>query len=649
MTVSAQTPINSYIYAGSPTFVYAFQLLQAGDLLVTVDGVTKTPGVDYTITGVGAQAGGSITFITTVNVGQLVSLSRQTTLSRTNDYQSLGDFLATTVNGDMDRLWMALQERVTNDARSIRSPSGETLATLPAALSRAGFLLGFDGAGGLALIAAAAQSATALALSLLANNGSTLVNYLPAGSGSALRSVQSKLRETVSPMDFGAVGNGIADDTTAFANALATGKDVRVPNGTYKITSSLTMSTTQQQLVGEGRLSWLQFVMAASSPAIIFTGSSGRQRVTGVTITASNCPKLFSFQSPQVQVMFNWLTNSTSGGIVNYLENENTGGGIYSFGTLIAYNFIHGSFSTGSRGVRLGLNSQTSQIVGNTIDFFESCISVENATDALIIEGNTLQTTMSTGHAIDMRGTSGSPTYRAVVIRGNHFEDVYSAICWGTNGASGSTYTSNVYGPNYFSGHVAGTNYFLTIVGTCGAGCANNRVINNDVSQNLTAFFNLQDQNGAASLIDTKGNTLGAGVFSTGTYASSAYQIRQHNGFFGAVVSGSAFTSQSVTRLEVTNTTFKLFLRWDPHEYLETIQFKYLPTGVTPSLTVNLHECSVDTDTVIATTGAMTTSQIGSISVNKQAVAGSHYYLDFVHTIGSGTAYVYPAQAYLRQ
>jgi hypothetical protein len=59
------------------------------------------------------------------------------------------------------------------------------------------------------------------------------VVYDPAGTGAVPTTVQAKLRETVSVKDFGAVGNGVADDTTPFSNAFATGKRVYAPAGTY--------------------------------------------------------------------------------------------------------------------------------------------------------------------------------------------------------------------------------------------------------------------------------------------------------------------------------------------------------------------------------------------------------------------------------
>jgi hypothetical protein len=51
---------------------------------------------------------------------------------------------------------------------------------------------------------------------------------------------------------YGAIGNGLSDDTPAFLNALATGKPVYVPSGTYKITSGLTISTNGQRIFGDG-------------------------------------------------------------------------------------------------------------------------------------------------------------------------------------------------------------------------------------------------------------------------------------------------------------------------------------------------------------------------------------------------------------
>jgi len=70
------------------------------------------------------------------------------------------------------------------------------------------------------------------------------VTFLAAGSGAAQRTVIDKLRDVVSVKDFGAVGDGVADDTAAFNNAVTAAgtRNVFVPGGSYKITGTVTGS-----------------------------------------------------------------------------------------------------------------------------------------------------------------------------------------------------------------------------------------------------------------------------------------------------------------------------------------------------------------------------------------------------------------------
>ena len=80
----------------------------------------------------------------------------------------------------------------------------------------------------------AAKSAT-----LAASSGSSLVGHIASGTGATARTVQSKLRDTVSVKDFGAVGNGVADDTAAIVAACAASNSIDFPTGTYKITATI--------------------------------------------------------------------------------------------------------------------------------------------------------------------------------------------------------------------------------------------------------------------------------------------------------------------------------------------------------------------------------------------------------------------------
>lgn len=59
------------------------------------------------------------------------------------------------------------------------------------------------------------------------------VNFTQAGTGAVQRTVESKLKDVVSVKDFGAVGDGVTDDTAAIQAAINTGKPIFFPLGTY--------------------------------------------------------------------------------------------------------------------------------------------------------------------------------------------------------------------------------------------------------------------------------------------------------------------------------------------------------------------------------------------------------------------------------
>ena len=78
---------------------------------------------------------------------------------------------------------------------------------------------------------------------LAASAGSSLVGHIATGAGAATRTVQAKLRDVVSVKDFGAVGDGTADDQPEIAATLAAHKGVNLPFGTYRLGTALTLTT----------------------------------------------------------------------------------------------------------------------------------------------------------------------------------------------------------------------------------------------------------------------------------------------------------------------------------------------------------------------------------------------------------------------
>lgn len=111
----------------------------------------------------------------------------------------------------------------------LRTPAGGSISLTPT-----------DTASNVTLTLPASTTSLVDSASLAASGGSALVGYLPAGTGAVATTVQGKLRESVSVLDFGAVGDGVTDDTAAIQAALNSGKSIYFPIGVY-LTDPLTI------------------------------------------------------------------------------------------------------------------------------------------------------------------------------------------------------------------------------------------------------------------------------------------------------------------------------------------------------------------------------------------------------------------------
>lgn len=92
------------------------------------------------------------------------------------------------------------------------------------------------------------------------------VNYNPAGAGAVTRTVEAKLRESVSVLDFGADPTGVTDSTLAIQAAInyvestfgGGGGAVYVPKGSYRLTNKIIIKGFIR-LIGENYLSTTLF------------------------------------------------------------------------------------------------------------------------------------------------------------------------------------------------------------------------------------------------------------------------------------------------------------------------------------------------------------------------------------------------------
>lgn len=155
MTVSSAVTRNDYTATGGQTiFPYTFETFASSDLVVLQNGTILSEGSQYTVSGVGLDAGGDITLLSGATASDAISVYLDMDLTRTTDYQNSGDFLASEVNDDFDRAWLATKQQQNSIDRSLRLPDADSTLdmALPVLASRKGTVLAFDETTGLPVV-----------------------------------------------------------------------------------------------------------------------------------------------------------------------------------------------------------------------------------------------------------------------------------------------------------------------------------------------------------------------------------------------------------------------------------------------------------------------------------------------------------------
>jgi len=145
--VGDKTPKNQYIAsAGQTLFTYTFPIFSEADVRVFIGSDLKTLTSDYTMTGVGTDNGGEIAFLSGVALDSIVTFTRDMPVARTSDYQTNGDFLADTINDDLDKLTMMSQQQEDKFKYTLSASEFDKSVdmTLPLFDTRLGTVLTFD-------------------------------------------------------------------------------------------------------------------------------------------------------------------------------------------------------------------------------------------------------------------------------------------------------------------------------------------------------------------------------------------------------------------------------------------------------------------------------------------------------------------------
>lgn len=106
---------------GSTTaFPFDFRILDQTHIVVYVGGAVRTLSTHYTVSGVGAANGGTVTFVTAPGSGTQVLFLRNVPLNQLSTYIPNEAFPSARIERDYDKLWMSIQQM---NERLARTPS----------------------------------------------------------------------------------------------------------------------------------------------------------------------------------------------------------------------------------------------------------------------------------------------------------------------------------------------------------------------------------------------------------------------------------------------------------------------------------------------------------------------------------------------
>lgn len=355
-------------------------IFEASDLQVTVrdsggNETTLTQGAgstNYSVTVSSYPGVGSITYPasggTPLASGSTIVIKRIVPLLQSVSLSNQGAYFPKIQEGEFDYLTAIDQQQQEELSRAIVGPpNGPSLSyVLPAAPFRANSILGFDAVGNVAIYPPGTTPSGTTASN---------VSYLAGYTGAVARTVADKLGDFVSVRDFGATGNGTADDTASIQEAANSGKAMVFPNGTYKVSGTIALSTNNQMVFGEGVGS---NIVTNSATLPIFS-------ITGQLVHMSD-------------LQLNSSVTRTAGGANVFIDIVNTG--YFHLHDVLIQNFASGIRMSGSQVAGIRIYDITMNLGHDGVAIEVSGGGLDVVISDVLISGTAAGTQLLTGVAV---------------------------------------------------------------------------------------------------------------------------------------------------------------------------------------------------------------------------------------------------------
>lgn len=545
MTVNTTTSRVSYAGNGSTTtFSVPFYFLAAADLVVirtTSSGsqATLVLNTDYTVSGAGNPAGGTVTCTTAPASTTSLVIFRDPAATQLTDYQANDPFPAETHERALDKLTMIAQRVKDLVSRAFTLSDGDvsgvsttlprpeankiigwnatgsglqnvdqlTLATIVASGSMYGDTFTGDGTntswtlssnpgsinnldvsiGGVTQLPGDdytwTSGTTLTTTSAVPNGVKILVRYMQAlpqataladsvyftqaGANATPRTAQAKMREYLTPEDFGAVGDNTANDTNAMAaamtEAVSSGLRLRLRDGASYFLSTWSTFTNSGVLQIEGNATLrgpastvtflspaanfdIQWVTFSTWASVVSRDAAQSGSFTDVVFSNNRCSGctavVFNIERPvdEYRIENNDIDSCTGGYAIRVGENTYANQDTWQKGWIRSNRIKSISASGSTSAVAVLVYGREVTIADNKIDGVTQSGTGEawgiyTKTRYAQVYGNYVNNVVTASNADNVginikgagRGVTSGPQGFAVIVWGNHVKNVGAA------------------------------------------------------------------------------------------------------------------------------------------------------------------------------------------------------------------------------